>query len=201
MKAGKLQIGITGGIGSGKSLVCKIFSCLGIAVYDADTRAKWLANNDAGIRAKVMAHFGEEAFTKEGLNRSFISKVVFNDKSQLEKLNGIIHPAVGQDYKEWVSLQKSKYVVKEAALMFESGSYKALDKVINVSAPIDLRIDRVQQRDPFRSRHEIESIIDKQMDEQQRIGRSDYIINNDGVEMIIPQVLKLNELFIAVSRN
>ncbi|MEQ8243674.1 dephospho-CoA kinase [Fulvivirga sp.] len=190
-----LQVGITGGIGSGKSLVCKIFASLGIPIYDADSRAKWLTSNSETIKAAIIAHFGAEAYTETGLNREYIAGRVFNNKQELEVLNGIIHPEVGKDYKAWVKSQSSDYVIKEAALMFESGSYKVLDKVINVTAPIPLRIQRVLKRDPFRTEKEIQSIIEKQLSDEERIERSDYIINNDEKEMLIPQVLKLHEEF------
>ncbi|MTI41599.1 dephospho-CoA kinase [Fulvivirga lutimaris] len=190
-----LQVGITGGIGSGKSLVCKIFSSLGIPIYDADSRAKWLTSNNETIKASIIAHFGAEAYTGVGLNREYIAGRVFNNKQELEVLNGIIHPEVGKDYKLWVESQSSAYVIKEAALMFESGSYKVLDKVINVTAPVPLRIQRVLKRDAFRTEKEIQAIIDKQLSDEERIKRSDYIINNDEQEMLIPQVLKLHEEF------
>jgi dephospho-CoA kinase len=190
-----LQIGVTGGIGSGKSLVCKIFSTLGAAIYDADSRAKWLTNNDAKIKEEITAHFGPEAYNSTGLNRDFIAKKVFNNGGQLQTLNSIIHPAVGIDYKNWVDDQNAPYVVKEAALMFESGSYKTLDKVINVSAPLELRIARVLKRDAFRSREEVLAIISKQLSEEERNERSDYVIINDERQMLLPQVIGLHERF------
>ena len=190
-----LQIGITGGIGSGKSLVCKIFTALGIPVYDADSRAKWLTSNNAKIKTAIIGHFGTEAYIEARLNRTYIATRVFNNKKELDILNGIIHTEVGNDYKLWVKDQKSLYVIKEAALMFESGSYKVLDKVINVTAPLPLRIQRVLKRDPFRTEKEILAIIEKQLSDEKRIERSDYFINNDEQVMLIPQVLKLHEVF------
>ena len=195
-----LQVGITGGIGSGKSLVCKIFASLGIPIYDADSRAKWLTSNNDTIKASIIAHFGKDAYTEKGLNREYIAGRVFNNKQELNVLNGIIHPEVGKDYKAWAEAQNSAYVIKEAALMFESGSYKVMDKVINVTAPIPLRIQRVLKRDPFRTEKEIQSIIEKQLPDQERITRSDYVINNDEQEMLIPQVLKLHETFNALAK-
>ncbi len=200
MKKNKLQVGITGGIGSGKSLICKIFSALGVSVYDADTRAKWLTNNDETIKNKVVEHFGKKSYNSNGLNRSYISSIVFKDQTKLTLLNSIIHPAVGKDYVNWFEQQQSPYTIKEAALMFESGSYENLDRIINVSAPIELRIRRVLQRDSFRSEKEVRSIIDKQLSEEERSGRSDYLIHNDGSQMVVPQVLKLHNQFMEIDR-
>ncbi len=190
-----LQVGMTGGIGSGKSLVCKIFNAIGIPIYDADSRAKWLTHNNDKIRAAIIEYFGKDAYSINGLNREYIADRVFNNKNELEVLNSIIHPEVGNDYQLWVKNQHTKYVIKEAALMFESGSYKVLDKVINVTAPIPLRIQRVLKRDNFRTEKEIQAIIEKQLSDEERIKRSDYVINNDEHEMLIPQVLKLHEEF------
>ncbi len=190
-----LQIGVTGGIGSGKSLVCKIFSTLGVAIYDADSRAKWLTNNDKSIRDSVIEHFGKEAYTSVGLNRDYIAQKVFNNADQLQLLNSIIHPAVGTDYTQWASEQSSAYIIKEAALMFESGSYKMLDKIINVAAPIELRIARVLKRDSFRTKDEVLAIINKQLSDKERSKRSDYEIVNDEQEMLLPQVIKLHNEF------
>lgn len=197
-----MEIGVTGGIGSGKSLVCKIFSLLAVPVYDADKRAKWLNNNDTNIREAIIEKFGEEAYNDKGLDRDYISHIVFNDPQQLQVLNEIVHPAVGKDYDKWVKEHATtRYVIKEAALMFESGSNKRLDKVINVYAPEALRISRVQKRDPFRTEKEIRSIIEKQLKEKERQERSNYIIYNDESQMLIPQILKLHRKFLATQEN
>ena len=190
----QLKVGITGGIGSGKSLICKVFSKLGIPIYGADSRAKWLTNNDPEIRRKVIEEFGNESFNEQGLNREFIASQVFNNKERLQVLNHIIHPAVAVDYENWVKQQTAPYTIKEAALMFESGSYKMQDLIITVSAPKEVRISRVLNRDSFRSRKEIEGIIDKQLSEEERIERSDFVIYNDDKQMVIPKVLELHKL-------
>ncbi|UII33840.1 dephospho-CoA kinase [Fulvivirga ulvae] len=194
MKNKPLEIGVTGGIGSGKSLVCKIFSLLGVPVYNSDNRAKWITNNSKKVRRKITNRFGTEAYTAEGLNRDYMAGKVFNDPAQLKILNAIVHPAVGQDYDLWVTSNcQQPYLIKEAALIFEAGSYKRLYKVINVSAPEDLRIRRVLRRDPFRNEKEIKSIIEKQMAEVDRQQRSDYNVFNDEKKMLIPQILDLHE--------
>lgn len=193
-----LKIGVTGGIGSGKSLVCKIFSLLEIPVYNADARAKWLTNNSPVIKEHIIEKFGKEAYNQQGLDRDYIVNIVFNDPERLQELNSIIHPEVGKDYDHWVNENNTApYLINEAALMFESGSYKKLDKVINVSAPESLRIQRVLRRDPFRSEKEIKAIIAKQLHESERQERADYNIFNDEKQLLIPQVLNLHQKFMA----
>lgn len=196
VKSKPLQVGITGGIGSGKSLVCKIFSVLGAPIYNADERAKWLTSHDTAVKEKIIHEFGTEAYDSTGsLNRSYIANLVFNNAVKLNILNAIVHPAVGVDYQDWVNNQTHQYVIKEAALMFESGSYKVLDKVVNVSANEELRLQRVLQRDPFRSEDEIRNIMNKQMSEKERNSRSDYNILNDESKLLIPQIVKLDSAF------
>ena len=191
-----LQIGITGGIGSGKSTVCEIFKVLGVPVYDADSRAKMLMTEDSALVNKIIQSFGEEAYLSDGvLNRDYLAQHVFSNKSQLEKLNGLVHPAVGIDYKKWSSEQNAPYVIKEAALLIESGSYKQLDKLVVVSSPMELRIERIQQRDPFRSKQEIEGIIKNQLSDEERESYADYILKNDENELLIPQVTELDQDF------
>lgn len=140
-----LLVGITGGIGSGKSLVCRILEVLGIPVYNADARAKWLLAHDEPLKSAVIKNFGEEAYGADGqLNRQFLAGKVFNDSGQVEILNQLVHPRVGQDFNQWVTRQRdAAYLVKEAALLFESGSYKTLDQVITINAPEAIRIKRV----------------------------------------------------------
>ena len=193
----RLQIGVTGGIGSGKSLVCKIFSDLHVPTYDADSRARWLMNNQPDLKSAIQEGFGSEAYTRNGeVNRAHLADKVFNDADELARLNALVHPAVGDDYKAWQEKQLTPYAIIEAALLFESGSYKELDYVVNVSAPEALRVLRVLDRDSFRSKAEIQGIIEKQLSEDERLQRSDFVIVNDGVEMIIPQVLSLHNLFL-----
>ncbi|UII22391.1 dephospho-CoA kinase [Fulvivirga ligni] len=190
-----LQVGVTGGIGSGKSMVCEVFASIGAPTYDADKRGKWLTDNHAEIVEEVSSLFGEDAYKNGQLDRPFIAKIVFNAPEKLQQLNQIIHPRVKDDYLEWVSYQDYPYVIKEAAIMFESGSNKSLDKVITVYAAEDIRIKRVQQRDPFRSVNEIKTIIKKQLPEEERQALSDYVIVNDDSELLLPQVLKLHYQF------
>lgn len=145
-----LQIGITGGIGSGKSLICRVFSVLGIPVYQADERAKWLMNHHPALREAIRQHFGTATYHPDGtLNRSYLAAQVFNESDRVSQLNALVHPKVGEDYAEWVLANDHfPYLLKEAALLYEANSYRLLHYTITVYAPIELRIRRVQRRDP-----------------------------------------------------
>lgn len=188
-----LKVGITGGIGSGKSMACKIFSSFGVPVYDADSRAKFLIENDPDIVREITTVFGEEAYQDGKYNRKFISSQVFKDKSLLSQLNKIVHPAVGKDFENWVKKSAPcPYVIKEAALMNAASQQNGLDKVIVVSAPDALRIQRIQRRDPQRSLSEIEAIIKNQKTEKEFNAIADYIVYNDEVTLMIPQILEIH---------
>ncbi|MDH5366109.1 MAG: dephospho-CoA kinase [Cyclobacteriaceae bacterium] len=197
MSRSPLQIGITGGIGSGKSVVCKIFNTLDIPTYDADSRAKWIMMNDKLLKKELINVFGKKTFVDNGeVNRKHLSSIIFNDKKKLSVLNNIVHPKVAEDYKVWTSNHLNHpYVIKEAALLYESGSYQLLDKIIVVTAPESLRISRTLLRDPHRSKVEIQSIISKQMPEHEKLERADYVIKNDESELLIQQVLDLHKIF------
>ncbi len=188
-----LQIGITGGIGSGKTLVSKIFACLGIPVYDADSHAKELMTTDGILVSQIKKEFGDLSYLSDGtLNRKYLSEVVFNKQDRLDVLNKLVHPRVGENYTQWVKRHNNKaYVLKEAALLFEAGSYKTLDKIIVVHAPEEVRIKRVMHRDG-RAEQQVREIIRKQMSEEEKLKRADFIIYNDESSLIIPQVLALH---------
>lgn len=191
-----LQIGITGGIGSGKSLVSRIFQCFGTPVYDADSRAKYLMTTDGNLITDIKKEFGELSFGSDGsLNRAYLSDVVFNNPVKLSKLNSLVHPRVAEDYRHWVEIHKGhRYILKEAALLFESGSRQTLDKIIVVVAPEVLRIERVKQRDN-RPESQIREIIQQQMPDERKQELADFIIKNDETELVIPQVLALHKRF------
>lgn len=193
-----MNIGVTGGIGSGKSIVCKLFACLDIPVYDADTRAKWLTNHDLVIRKAIVELLGEESYTEAGeYNRPYVSDKVFKNPDLLKKLNAIIHPAVGKDTADWLARNsESPYVIKEAAIMNKAGVNNNLDYVIVVQAPIELRIQRVKKRDKNRSEEEIRAIIERQTSDEERQAIADFTINNDENVALIPQVLHLHQLFL-----
>ncbi|WP_369411750.1 dephospho-CoA kinase [Chryseolinea lacunae] len=198
-----LQVGITGGIGSGKSLVCSIFKALGIPVYDADSHAKELMTTDGILVQQIKKEFGELSFHEDGsLNRGYLSKAVFNDVDKLERLNRLVHPRVGEDYARWVNQNaNSPYVLKEAALLFEAGSHQTLDKVMVVVAPEALRIERVLQRDPQRTTEQIKAIIRNQMPEEEKMKRADHVIVNNETELLIPQVVALHHQFLSATAS
>ncbi len=189
-------MGITGGIGAGKSTIAKVFSTLGVPVYDADSRAKVLMTESANIRSALSVLFGEESFVDGQLNRKLIAEKSFNEPKLLTQLNELVHPIVGEDFKAWVqSHSDKKYVLKEAALLFETGTYKQLDKVILVSAPIEVRIKRVLGRDGHRTEKDVRAIIAKQLREEEMEPLADVVLRNDDSKLIIPQVLNLHEQF------
>jgi dephospho-CoA kinase len=191
-----IEVGITGGIGSGKSIVCEVFRSLGVPIYDADSRAKFLMENDEALISSIKDAFSLDAYLDTGkINRAFLAKSAFASEENTQKINSIVHPVVAGDYSNWVLEQNSPYVIKEAALLIESGSYQQLDKLIVVTAPVDLRIKRVKSRDPFRDEAEIAAIIDKQLSDQERKDKADFILKNDESELLIIQVLKLDEYF------
>jgi dephospho-CoA kinase len=192
-----LQVGVTGGIGSGKSLICRIFGILGAPVYDADSHAKELMTTDGILITQIKKEFGELSFVNDGsLNRSYLSKEVFSDSQKLEKLNKLVHPRVAVDYETWVKENyEASYVVKEAALLIEAKSYLSLDKLIVVSAPEKIRVKRVLERDKHRTEKQVYEVIGNQMSEDEKRKLADHIIVNDESELVITQVLKLHQLF------
>ncbi|GHB77096.1 dephospho-CoA kinase [Persicitalea jodogahamensis] len=196
-----LQIGVTGGIGSGKSTVCRIFSCLGIPVYEADSRARWLTNHDPVIRKEVVALLGDESFTADGTyNRKYVASRVFSDALLLQKLNQIIHPRVLADSNHWLQLHVSHpYVIREAALMNRAGEGNLLDKVLVVTAPLSLRINRIKWRDPQRSVEEIEAIVKNQISDEERLTLADHVVDNGEDVALIPQVLALHKILLGLT--
>lgn len=189
-----LKIGITGGIGSGKTTVSNLFSRMGIPVYSSDDRAKWLMNNNHNIITKVNELFGPDSYINNELNRQHISAQAFTSKHLIEELNRVVHPAVFADFDNWVAEQAAPYILKEAALLFESGSYLGLDAVITVDAPRAVRIDRTMLRDHV-SREAVIKRIENQMSDQIKNNAADFVIVNDGAEPLLPQVLTLHRLW------
>lgn len=182
-----LKVGITGGIGSGKSLVAKLFSLLGVPVYESDQRAKWLIEQHKNIISEIKELLGEEAYNKEGkYNKVFVSKAVFQNDELLKSLNQIVHPRVRQDFEDWVLVQNTPFVIKEAAIMSRNAG---LDKIIVVNSPKELRVKRLLKRDGHRGLSEIEKVISNQKSEKEFLEMADFMINNDEKELLIPQVL------------
>lgn len=196
-----VKVGITGGIGSGKTTVCQIFATLGIPIYYADVRAKEIMIADADVIHQLKKLFGDEAYDENGqLNRKHIANKAFHDKNLLQQLNAIVHPAVFQDTLNWYQTHHDKaYTLYEAAIMFESGSYKLMDKMITVFAPVEDRIARTMQRDNI-SRTEVLERIDKQLAEEEKMKRADFIIYNDHSQPLIEQVLTIHQHIMVISK-
>ena len=190
-----IKVGITGGIGSGKTTVCEVFERLGVPVYYADKQAKYLMETDKKLREAIRQLFGDEAFDAENnLNRAFIAGIVFKDEEKLLALNALVHPAVKADYDSWNAILARKeypYSLKEAALLVESGSYKDLDKLIVVSAPLEDRIKRVMARDNI-SEEQVKARIDAQLPESEKVKLADYVIDNNLIMELVPQVGKVH---------
>lgn len=196
-----LKVGVTGGIGSGKTTVCKIFEKLGIPVYYADERAKLLMVENPALIQKIKALFGAKAYFKNGsLNRKYIASFAFTDKQKLAQLNAVVHPVVFEDTAHWQKQHENfPYTIKEAALLIESGSYKNLDKLILVTAPIEVRLQRVLRRDGL-SEAAIRRRMESQMSEAEKAKYADFTINNDGSESLIRQVWTLHQQLLQLAK-
>ena len=200
-----LKIGITGGIGSGKSTVAKLFEVLGIPVYYADAAAKKLMNEDRNLKARIGLEFGKEAYIDGKLNSKYISAIVFANPEKLEILNSLVHPATLKEAEQWMNKhavsggQATPYTIKEAALIFESGAHEQLDFVIGVYAPTPLRIQRTMQRDNI-SRKEVMSRMNKQIDETIKMKLCNFVIKNDEQQLVIPQVMTLHNHIIHLAK-
>lgn len=194
-----LRVGLTGGIGSGKTTVAKIFEVLGVPVYYADDAAKHIMNTDEELKKAVIENFGEESYVNDQLNRPYIAALVFNDKDKLELLNSLTHPATIRDANRWMQQQTSSYTIKEAALIFESGSAEYLDYVIGVYTPLPLRTRRIMDRDQVTS-EEVKQRMSRQIDEEIKMRLCDSVIANDEQQLVTTQVLQLHEQLLAMSK-
>ncbi|MFZ6051116.1 dephospho-CoA kinase [Halocola ammonii] len=183
-------IGVTGGIGSGKTVVCKVFQSLGIPVYNADDRAKALYTESEELKSKVIKHFGGDVYKDGELQPQVLSKIVFDNQEKLELLNSLVHPAVAQDFKKWIEKQNASFVIREAAILIESGSYRDCDKIITVEAPEDVRISRVIKRNGV-TEEDVRKRISRQMTDKERREFADFVIDNSGEKMLIPQVMEI----------
>ncbi|NQU54929.1 MAG: dephospho-CoA kinase [Bacteroidetes bacterium] len=187
-----LVIGITGGIGSGKSTVCQVFKLLGIPVFEADAVAKKLIHSNSVIKTGLIDLFGEDIFApNEQLNRKKLANIIFNDAIQLKKVNELVHPVVREEFKNWLKLQESAYVIHEAAILFESGFYKMMDFTIFVSAPENQRIEWVMQRDGA-SENKVKERMEKQWTDKQKRKLASVEIKNNSRDLIIPQIIKID---------
>lgn len=189
-------IGITGGIGSGKSIVCELFRLLGVPIYQADTRGKMLMNEDETLKSKIMAYFGKDVYKTGVLDNKRLAEIVFNNGDALKKLNSFVHPAVFNDFNRWIELHKeAAYILKEAAILYESGAHLQLDATILVYAPMETRIQRVMDRDSV-SRDKVLARMQFQMPDEEKQNLCNYIIYNDDSHSLIRQVLELHNSFV-----
>ena len=187
-----LKVGLTGGIGSGKTLIGEMFKRLGIPVFNADTEAKNIINSDTDIITKMKNYFGDDIYNEKGVDRKKLASIIFNDKNALEIVNSIIHPKVRECFFNWAERQnKSPYVIEEAAILFESNAYKELDITINIHADELLRINRVLERDKT-TEEAVKNRMNNQLTDDERIKLADFTIYNDDKQMVLPQVLEIH---------
>jgi dephospho-CoA kinase len=190
-----IKAGITGGIGSGKSIVCRVFEVLGVSVYYSDTEAKKLYVTDMALREKMISLFGKNIYKKGGIDRQKLAGIIFSDAKMLKAVNHIVHSAVKEDFLKWSAIHSNgRYVIFESAVLAESRHIGLMDAVVAVTAPEQVRIDRVLER-PGMTRKAVEAIIRNQMSDEERISLSDYVIINDDTHLILPQILKLHLIF------
>ena len=197
-----LKIGITGGIGSGKTTVCRVFELLGIPIFYADTVAKLIMNTDPVLKEEILKAFGEKSYSKNGdLNRAYLSSIVFNNESELNKLNALVHPAVFRAFDQWIAIHHdAPYIIKEAALLFETKSYTMCDLSVLVVSPEESRMRRVIARDAI-SHDEIVLRMKRQFSDEQKIKLADHILFNDENQLLIPQILELDQQFITIGKQ
>jgi len=187
-----MKLGITGGIGSGKTCVCRVFNVLGIPVFSADLEAKEIMNYDKRIIRRINSIAGKDLYSDGNLNRPELAAIIFNNNTLLEEVNSLVHPIVFENFRKWEMEQSAPYVIMEAAIMFESGASKLVDRVATVVAPVGERMDRVISRNQLTKEQVLERMRN-QMDDESRIKLSDYVINNSENDMIIPAILKIHE--------
>jgi dephospho-CoA kinase len=187
-----LRLGVTGGIGSGKTSVCKVFTVLGIPVFSADRIAREIMDNDEDIIRKINSIVGKNLYSSGFLDRMALASLIFNNHNLLEQVNALIHPVVFDRFTEWNNSQTSPYVIMEAAILFESGAAKLVDKIATIVAPEEERLARVTLRSKL-SRQQVLERMKNQMDDEAKIKLSDYVIYNSENDMIIPEILKIHE--------
>lgn len=187
-------VGLTGGIGSGKTTVASVFAHFKVPVYSADEASKKLIDSDADLQKALKELLGEEVVKQGKIDRAYMASLIFSDEGLLQKTNQLIHPAVGRDFKKWMQQQEegSPYVIREAAILFESGSYRDCDKIIVVSAPREMRVERVMQRS-HATRAQVLQRMAHQWPEKEKLERADYVVKNDLTESILKQVAAIHE--------
>lgn len=186
------KVGVTGGIGSGKTLVCEVFKRLGIPVYNADNEAKNILNSNTEVRKSIENYFGQDIYQNNSLNKKKLAEIIFKNQEAIQKINSIVHPVVRQNFIDWCKQYEDKtYVIEEAAILFESGAYKELDYTITVFAPEQIRIQRVMVRDKA-TIEDVKNRMQNQMNDDERVKLANFTIINDGTRMIIPQILEIH---------
>ena len=185
------RIGLTGNIGSGKTTLAPCFEILGIAVFNADKQAKLLINKDVNLKQSLIAEFGKEVYLDNELNRKYLSKLAFNDDLVLKRLNALVHPVVQEAFEKWSIQQSGAYVIKEAAILFESNTYQSLDAIICISCPEEIRLKRILKRDDL-SEKDVRQRMSHQWAEEKKISLSDYVITNDNSSLVMPQILSVH---------
>ena len=190
-----LKVAITGGIGSGKSLVCQVFKTLGIPIFDADAVSNHLVEHDATLKTAITELFGKEAYKNNIYNRKYIASIVFSQAEMLQALNALVHPKAIEAAKQWFEKQQSPYAIKEAAILFESNSEKDIDIIIGVTAPEQIRIERVMQRTGY-SKEEVIKRMQQQMPDEEKMAKCNYVIQNNDTDAILPQILQIHQQLI-----
>jgi dephospho-CoA kinase len=187
-----MRVGVTGGIGSGKSSVCKVFSILGVPVFDADEEARKLTESDRGVKKRLCDIAGKDLYLSGSLNRKLLASLIFNDKKMLEEVNMLIHPLIFEEFGRWASEQDAPYVILEAAILFESGANELVDRVIVVTAPEDERVERVTVRSSM-TMGEVSARIRNQFSQEELAARADYVIKNGDRDFILPAIIEIHE--------
>jgi dephospho-CoA kinase len=195
-----LKVGLTGGIGSGKTTVAKIFELLNVPVYYADDAAKRIMNSDDELKSNIQKHFGDQSYSNGELNRRYLASEVFNDNYKLELLNAMVHPVTMNNAIQWFDQQKTPYAIKEAALLFEAGVTDQLDLIIGVFAPKELRIKRTVDRGEL-NREEVVKRMNRQIQDEIKLKLCDFVLKNDEQELLIPQVLKLHQQLLKMAKE
>ncbi len=190
-----LKVAITGGIGSGKSLVCQVFKTLGIPIFDADAVSNQLVEHDAALKTAIIELFGKEAYKNNIYNRKYIASIVFSQAEMLQALNALIHPKAIEAAKQWFEKQQSPYAIKEAAILFESNAEKDIDIIIGVTAPEQIRVKRVMQRTGY-SKEEVIKRMQQQMPDEEKMAKCNYVIQNNDTDAILPQILQIHQQLI-----
>lgn len=186
-----IKVGLTGGIGSGKTTVARVFEVLGVPVYYADKEAKRLMIENSDLRIAIQQEFGKATYNTEGIDREYLAKIVFKDARALAKLNSLVHPVVRQDFKEWAVFQKVPYVIQESAILFETGLYLSFDKIISVLSPMEERLVHLLLRDKS-SKEQIQARMNAQVSDKIRQEKSDYILQNSQEDLLLPQIIKID---------